>query len=124
VPRASQAVEYLTTATEEAVRLAFRLAPILMLIPTIILTHWLAHENEHGTAPSLPQVAQWGVTLNADGLNWHHLADAASARETLVLGYLRYALRLARKDINRGLAYEDLVQEAAIGLIIAADKFD
>lgn len=42
----------------------------------------------------------------------------------LVLSYRRLGFSLARKFINSGMQFEDLIQEANLGLIIAAEKFD
>lgn len=46
------------------------------------------------------------------------------ARDELVTAHLKLAARVARKYSYRGASFEDLVQEANIGLLIAADKFD
>jgi RNA polymerase primary sigma factor len=46
------------------------------------------------------------------------------AKNLLVEGHLRLVLALARRYVGRGLAFSDLVQDGAIGLIRAAEKFD
>ncbi|MBP8950432.1 MAG: sigma-70 family RNA polymerase sigma factor, partial [Candidatus Promineofilum sp.] len=50
--------------------------------------------------------------------------QARSARDLLVTGYLRYALRLARNAVGGALDFPDLVQHAFMGLMRAADRFD
>lgn len=55
--------------------------------------------------------------------NKAHAGDLA-ARNTLALHNMRLALSIARKYINRGVSFEDLVQEGNLGLIRAAEEFD
>ncbi|GAB4006777.1 hypothetical protein GCM10029992_58640 [Glycomyces albus] len=45
-------------------------------------------------------------------------------RELLVTGYLPLAEHIARRFSGKGIAKEDLVQVAAVGLIHAVDRFD
>jgi DNA-directed RNA polymerase sigma subunit (sigma70/sigma32) len=51
-------------------------------------------------------------------------AGDQQARDELVLANLRFAVTMARKHRKRGLDDDDLVQEAAVGLILAAGRFD
>ena len=46
------------------------------------------------------------------------------AKQQLVLGYLRYALRIARNYVSYDLDFPDLVQHAFLGLLRSADRFD
>ncbi len=47
-----------------------------------------------------------------------------SARETLILSNIRFAISEARKYLGHGLSWEDLCSEAIAGLIKAVDHFD
>jgi RNA polymerase primary sigma factor len=50
--------------------------------------------------------------------------DAIAARNRLVESHLRLVHAVCRDYAGRGVAYEDLYQEACCGLIEAAEKFD
>lgn len=50
-------------------------------------------------------------------------AETTRCKTMLVQGTLRYAVRMATYYLGRGVPYIDLVQEALIGLMIAADRY-
>jgi len=50
--------------------------------------------------------------------------QSTRAKNQLVTGYLRYALRIARNHGGDKLEYPDLVQHAFIGLLKGAERFD
>lgn len=50
--------------------------------------------------------------------------DAKAAREKLANSNLRLVVSIARKYVNRGLSFLDLIQEGNMGLLKAVDKYD
>jgi len=54
----------------------------------------------------------------------HAVEDGQRARRALIECNLRLVVSVARRYLNRGLSFLDLVQEGNIGLQIGVDKFD
>lgn len=52
------------------------------------------------------------------------LERQAAARERMILSNLRLALSIAKKYLGAGIPFDDLVQEANIGLMKAVERFD
>jgi RNA polymerase primary sigma factor len=82
----------------------------------------LAQRMEAGRAAVL-QLAAEPETADRDRL-LRLVDDAESARRHLIECNLRLVVSVARRYLNRGLSFLDLVQEGNIGLQIGADKFD
>lgn len=52
------------------------------------------------------------------------IEERTYGREQLIKSNLKLVVSVARKHLNRGLDFADLIEEGNIGLIKAVDKFD
>lgn len=128
--RASKLFRFLSEATKQheenrtLVRQTFELAQCLAVFPCGFLRDWCSHLDSYDASPSESAALAAFHALDCQALFAALNEASAEGRKALVEGYLRYSLRLARNQINAGLEFEDLVQEASLGLVVAATKFD
>lgn len=83
------------------------------------------YREKHPDAASVPTAAQLAEHLGVStGDAMRLIARGRAARKKMVNHSLRLAVAIAKKYLGRGMPFLDLVQEGALGLVRAAEKFE
>lgn len=78
--------------------------------------------NELGHSPSRAELAQ-SIGLTERQLE-HQLHRSRVAKRKMIRSNLRLVVSIAKRYLNRGVPFLDLIQEGALGLNRATEKFD
>ncbi|NET48749.1 MAG: RNA polymerase sigma factor, RpoD/SigA family [Merismopedia sp. SIO2A8] len=102
---------------EEEVKLAYQ---VKFVNQVEVLTQTL--KDEHGREPSKQELA---TTLNITVQELtQRTRQGQVAKRTMIRSNLRLVVSIAKRYLNRGVPFLDLIQEGALGLNRATEKFD